>query len=336
MESENAGKILNELLKREVEDIEEVSAFKPSLVPEETIEESDDDYDDDSKYIYRVSIRDLDSLSDITKELEPEPVRADVAAVDASSITLGRTDKGILCAVRAAVVLPDKVEQFGPYIYHVTENNRESLYRYFTDLFKLQKPVVAPKMFKMPDRIRNFLERLAQIYAASRLDDGLVLWDGSLSSGKRQFDTPVELMENCLSMTIDKNSVVGVTKETTLVLGSGHSVLTILQDVSRPTIVDLTDKIMAPVKKGYKVFGKIFVAKMTNSGIPFRVDVYPSKGTTAEESMLTLIGGTEFYHGYPMPLRYAHIFSKLTRDEVIACQKYIVEKYNQLVPKLII
>lgn len=68
------------------------------------------------------------------KPLTLKPLRMDdvVAAVDTSTIKIGETDTGILIAVRGANVWKQdkryRYMRFGPFIFHVTEENKKQIY----------------------------------------------------------------------------------------------------------------------------------------------------------------------------------------------------------------
>jgi hypothetical protein len=317
------------MLKSYPENMEDLVEFSP--VPTNKIdEEQAPDEEDESKEIFSVTIKDRQSLEGRVVPIDGSYTKRPIAAVDSSSVTLGRTNSGIIAAIKAAVVLPDSVETFGPFIHHITQTNKNRIYNYFMkDIFGLSATQTTPNLSKMPDRLRNFLERFVQRYAASKIDDGIILWDGSLGAGKSQFDTPEELMLSSLAFARKNgNSVIAVTKKTTLILSSNEDIFSVLGGLDGPVMVDLTDKIAVFGSRTYKILGNTFAAKLSYNGLPFRIDVSPSVGISSSMALVDLIGSTSFYHGYPVQLRNAHIYSKITKDEALACQKMIATKYN--------
>ena len=124
------------------------------------------------------------------------------------------------------------------------------------------------------------------------------------------------------------NSIIAITKRTNLILASNESIFSVLSDYDGPTIVDLTDKIAVFGSRIYKILGTTFAAKLTSSGIPFRIDVSCDNKIKSSSILVDLMRSTSFYHGYPVELRNAHIYSKITKDEALACQKMIATKYN--------
>lgn len=146
-----------------------------------------------------------------------------IIAVDSASAKLGDTDQGIVAAFRIAVVLQKGgeffVEKFGPYLAHFTESNRE-IYNYFRHgIFKLRR-VSPPPVRKMPDRTRNFLERLAQRYANNLVEKGLVLWDGALT---QTIDTPMGLLRGSMEMAYRRgNTIIAISKVSWLHMETGE------------------------------------------------------------------------------------------------------------------
>ncbi|TRO50594.1 hypothetical protein E2P63_05990, partial [Candidatus Bathyarchaeota archaeon] len=62
-----------------------------------------------------------------TISLEPTPEKKPVVAVDVSSIRIGETETGELCAIRGAIVWKEKTryryQRIGPFPFHITEQN---------------------------------------------------------------------------------------------------------------------------------------------------------------------------------------------------------------------
>lgn len=321
-------KIIGDMLESSPHDIETVGEFEPT--PTDQIDEKQDMEEDDSKEIFSVTIKDRQSLKERMVDVTVDSTKRLVIAIDSSSVTLAKTKNGIIAAIKAAVVFDDHVETFGPFIHHITNDNKQKIYNYFiNEIFGLSVTKNVAVLSKMPDRIRNFLERLIQRYASSKVENAIILWDGSLGTGKTQFDTPEDLMKISLTMAKGRgSSIVAITKKTTLILASNESIFSVLSDYDGPVIVDLTDKIEVFGSRIYKILGTTFAAKLTSSGIPFRIDVSPDCKSKPSSVLVDLMRSTSFYHGYPVELRNAHIYSKITKDEALACQKMIATKYN--------
>lgn len=321
------NKIINNMMQSDPHDLGTASKFEPTSVDQ--LDEQQDVDEDDSKEIFSVTIKDRNGLKSSFVDIDRIAAKKPVVAIDSSSVTLAKTEKGIIAAIKAAAIFPDSVETFGPFIYHITNENKNATYNELMhDAFGLEGAKNIPVLSKMPDRIRNFLERLVQRYASHKVKDAIILWDGSLGTGKSQFDTPEKLMEDSLSMaSMNGNDVVAVTKKTNLILSSNESIFSVLSEFDGPAFVDLSGKIALFGSRVYKILGKTFASKFTHGGIPFRVDVRPFKDDPSSV-LVNLMRSTSFYHGYPVELRNAHIYSKITKQEAIACQKMIATKYD--------
>ncbi len=324
---------LDSLLDLELGEMDDISAFKPTTLEElEDYSKNGDeetDGEEGADITLGLSLRRLEDLhfeSDDPRNASRSPVP--VAAVDASSVTLGETSKGVMIAVRAAVVLPDRIEVFGPYFRHITESNKQATLNDLMNIFKLPH-MPAPQLGKVADRVRSHIERLMQYYASAHMKDGIILWDGSMSVDKSRFDTPPELMKLLFDDAgLSNDSIVGISKKTTLTLASGEKLLTLIPEFGGPFVADVSDKVVIPASGTYDILGNVFAVKLAPNGFPFRADVCPAKGRKSSDVLFDLARSSSLFYGYPEPLRLAHIHSKLTRDEVIACQRFIVEKYE--------
>jgi len=269
----------------------------------------------------------LDEESEI-KELTYEAASGlPIIAVDSSSVKLGDTNQGIIAAFRIAIVLQrsgeTSVEKFGPYMAHFTESNRE-IYNYFREgIFKLDR-VSPPPVRKMPDRTRNFLERLAQRYASNLVKDGLVLWDGSLT---QTIDTPMGLLRDSVKLARDKgNTIIAISKQSWLKMETGERLVGLLEKEPRSCYVYVHDKISEKIR--HYLFGKVFVVKFAPDGFSFRVDVAQDNKEECVKAIQSLKNNSAFYNGYPETLRQAHIYAYFTPNEVLALQNMAIDKYD--------
>lgn len=112
-------------------------------------------------------IQDRESLNKRTIPVHANYTEREIVGVDSSSVTIGKTDVGIIAAVKAAAVFSDHIETFGPFVCHITESNKGKIYDYYMqNVFALNLDFAAPQLTKMPDRLRNFCERLVQKYCS--------------------------------------------------------------------------------------------------------------------------------------------------------------------------
>jgi len=71
------------------------------------------------------------AFSTLLTPLNPIRDETPVTSIDVSSIRIGETETGIICAVRAAVVWNRKRRyrylRLGPFLFHITEENKHEL-----------------------------------------------------------------------------------------------------------------------------------------------------------------------------------------------------------------
>ena len=133
-----------------------------------------------------------------TIHLEPSSTEKPVVALDVSSIKIGETDTGEICAIRGAIVWKEKnryrYQRIGPFPFHITEQNQKEIYKLFRkNNFEISK---TPNTFNMQARIGNLLERWLQLGISCSAYDTIILWDGSMTAG--MVDCPVQEMTRLL------------------------------------------------------------------------------------------------------------------------------------------
>jgi len=274
---------------------------------------------------------DIDSIG--ATDLEPNPVPVPVSAVDASSALIGETNRGIISAVRVAIWTQEPGKQaqlyrYGPCLAHFTDSNADFLFNMFQQsIFGLPRGR-PPQLYKMTDRLRNFLERLGQRVAASTINEGIVLYDGSLRAAT--VDTPLKMLKDTIEGAQKRaNSIVAIAKYSTLKTSGGDTILDALEGILRPCVKDVHDLVIH--KYQMQILGRVHVAKFTSDGFAFRTDVAPAPRSDSTTALRTLIHNATFCNGYPEPLRQAHIHAYFTPDEILTLQNMAVKKYNMKV-----
>jgi len=262
--------------------------------------------------------------------LEPIECEVPIVAVDASVAVLGETDVGVIAAFKCAIVYSgvDRQPEVYRYIAHFTENNRNVYVRLRRLLSgsALTPPVKPPtcSLDRMPYRIMNLIERIAQRYASTQIRGGIVLWDGSMTRTK---ETGVDVYRGSISLARRYgNSIVAISKRTRLRLVTGEKITTLLDAEERACIAEVHNYLPDSIKRD--LMGRVYAVKFTDNGFTFRVDVAPSIEGDCKEVLRRLAGATSFVHGYPDPLARAHIYSYFTRTEVTALQAYVLERYS--------
>jgi hypothetical protein len=255
-----------------------------------------------------------------------------VAAIDTSSIKIGETSKGILIAVRGAGVWKQERNyrylRLGPFIFHMTEENKKEVYNtlqraYFNSPHEHTRQG-SPSLLQMPARIAGLLERWLQNMLSKTVTNGLILFDGSLTSGIA--DTPTQRIKGILDNTRKNGNVVLAFSKMTSLRFNGYLVTDVLLGYKPPYLFELAG--LKP-KPPIVLLGDVYVARLTKGNYAFRLDI--DKEIPIErkiESVEKLLGNDLFSQSYPETLRLAHILCTFTANEVIAMQHFIARKYN--------
>jgi len=260
--------------------------------------------------------------------LKPLPEDTPVAAVDVSSIKVGETETGILCAIRGAIVWKErrryKYLRLGPFPFQITEENRKEIYTLFRQYyFETSEKASAPNLIHMQTRMGNLLERWLQLGVSCSARDSIILWDGSLTAGT--VDSPVNVVSQLLEIARTRlNTVLAFSKTTHLRL-LGHP-LTDITGKSQPPFLLRINGFPVPLGPVFSL-GNVYVAKLTRGICSFRLDI--DKKISREkgiEAVQRLLGNDLLLQGYPETLRLAHIFSTFTANEVIGIQRFIAQQ----------
>lgn len=255
-----------------------------------------------------------------------------VAAVDTSSIKIGETSTGILIAVRGANVWKQNKSyryiRLGPFLFHITEENKKEVYNalrraYFNSPHEHDRQS-SPNLLQMPTRIANLLERWLQKMFSKTISNGLILFDGSLTSGIA--DTPTQRMTEILTTARKRNNVVLAFSKMTSLRFNGYLITDVLLKYKPPYMLEMTG--LKP-KPPIVLLGDVYVARLTKGNYAFRLDI--DKEVSHEhriEAVEKLLGTDLFSQSYPETLRLAHILCTFTANEVIAMQHFIAHRYG--------
>ena len=274
-----------------------------------------------------------------TLRLGPEPIPLKplhkeniIAAVDTSTIKIGDTDTGIVVAVRGANVWKQngnyRYTRIGPFIFHITEENKSEVHNTLERAYfgTQNEPghQSTPNLLQAPTRIASLLERWLQKTLSRTISTGLILFDGSLTSGTA--DTPTQRVKEILTNARKRaNIVLAFSKMTTLRV-NGHLITDLLPCHKPPYLLEADGfRPRPPVV----LLGNIYVARLSRENYAFRVDI--DKEVPQErriEAVEKLLGNDIFSQGYPETLRLAHILCTFTANEVLAMQHYVTRKFG--------
>jgi hypothetical protein len=264
--------------------------------------------------------------------LEPNHQETIIAAVDTSTIKIGETSTGIIIAVRGATTWKQKrnyqYTRIGPFIFHITEENKKEVYNtlekaYFMNQYNSNRQIT-PHVMQMPTRLASLLERWLQTMLAKTFPNGLILFDGSLTSGT--FDAPVQRMKEILSLARRNRSVILSFSKMTSLRVNGYLITDQLPNHEPPYIVETKG---VRFRQPLVVLGDIYVAKLNKANYAFRLDIdseIPSKQRI--DAVEKLLGNDLCMQSYPETLRLAHILCTFTANEVLAIKHFITRKYG--------
>jgi len=260
--------------------------------------------------------------------LKPAQEEMKVVAIDVSSIKIGETSEGILCAIRGAIVWKEKERhkylRIGPFPLHVTEENMVEVYRFLRQqaLGLPNEPFNHSNLANMPLKLGSLLERWIKLEISCTSQNSIILWDGSLAAGTNESPKAIaqilEIARNRL------NTVLAFSK-TTHVRFQGKHITDLNGRCKPPYLLQING---LPESTGPIHFlGDMYVAKLANNKIAFRLDIDREIMLEQQvEAVQKLIANDTLFYGYPESLRLAHIHSTFTATEVIGIQHFITKQ----------
>ena len=264
--------------------------------------------------------------------LKPRFQETLVASVDTSTIRIGETSKGIVIAVRGATVWKQnkhyRYTRLGPFIFHITEENKKEVFStleraYFNTQYSTSYQST-PNLLQMPTRIASLLERWLQTSLVKTIDHGLVLFDGSLTSGT--LDTPVQRMKEILGNARKNRNIVLAFSKATSLRANGYLITDLLPEKDPPYLLETTG---LRSKLPTVLLGDVYVARLNKANYAFRMDIDKEiPNVNRIDAVEKLLGNDVFQESYPETLRLAHILCTFTANEVLAMQHFITRHYG--------
>jgi hypothetical protein len=291
---------------------------RPSFVKETTNSSGD----------YFTAFLETATISPEVIQVQPLEEETRVAAVDVSSINIGETSEGILIAIRGAIVwnLQRRYHylRLGPFLLHLTEDNKNHILNLLRRYdFGFSHETSAPDFAYLQTRIASIFEHRIQTDLCGLSSNSLILLDGSLIGGTP--DAPEDVIAKLLQTARAKfNTVLAFSKSSRLHF-RGRGLSDIANGYSPPCLVKIGSRV-EPRVGFFRLFGDVYVAKLSKRGISFRLDVDRElQQSQAVDGVRRLLGNELVYQGYPETLRLAHIYSTFTANEVIAMQRFIMQ-----------
>jgi hypothetical protein len=177
---------------------------------------------------------------------------------------------------------------------------------------------------QMPTRLASLLERWLQTMLTKTVKNGVILFDGSLTSGT--FDTPVTRMKEILSHARRNNSTVLAFSKMTTLRVNGYLITDQLPNQDPPYLLETTGLKFKPPTI---VLGDVYVARLNKANIAFRLDIDRETPITQRmDALKKLLGNDVYSQSYPETLRLSHILCTFTANEVLAMQHFITRKHG--------
>jgi len=275
-----------------------------------------------------------------TLQLKPTPITLKpnhqetiIAAVDTSTIKIGETQTGIIVAIRGAATWRQnrtyKYTRLGPFVFHITEENKNQVYNalekaYFNTSYAPTSHQATPNLMQMPTRLASLLERWLQTMLAKTVNNGILLFDGSLTAGT--IDTPTQRLKAILSIARGNLTTVLAFSKATTLRTNGHLITDQLPNQEPPYLLETTGMYSkAPIV----LLGDVYVARLNKANMAFRLDIdRETEHPQRLEAIQRLLGNDLYRQSYPETLRLSHILCTFTANEVLAMQHFINRKHG--------
>ncbi len=261
-----------------------------------------------------------------------QPVRdlATIAACDASSVKIGETETGMIFAIRAVAVWrnPGRITftRWGPLLFHVPNSDGQQFQPRDDDSKVFGG--LSVKTLRVLTKLRNHVERWTQELLSTTVNNGIILFDGSLTAGTP--DNPAGRVNRILSTARSNHSVVlALSKSTELTVG-GRNILGFFDGDKSPRLIDISQMVEGEYPPyPVRFLGRVCVVKFSQDGFLFRLDIDKEADEQAALESLGRVAGTDvIFHGYPETLRIAHIFSTFTANEILAIQRFVATNHR--------
>ncbi len=264
--------------------------------------------------------------------LKPNHQEATIAAIDTSTIKIGETSTGIIIAIRGATTWKQNrtynYTRLGPFIFHITEENKNQVYNSLERAYfctnSQSSHQATPNIMQMPTRLASLLERWMQTMLAKTVNNGILLFDGSLTCGI--FDIPVQRLKEILSHARRNNTTVLAFSKATTLRVNGYLITDQLPNHDPPYLLETTGLHFKPPTV---LLGDVYVARLNKANLAFRLDI--DKEIAPEQridALQKLLGNDLYTQSYPETLRLSHILCTFTANEVLAIKHFITRKHG--------
>jgi len=258
--------------------------------------------------------------------LRPTSDDTPIVAIDVSSIRIGETETGILCAIRGAVVWARRklyrYFRLGPFPFHINEVNKDEaislLRQYHFSVSGYSSPI------DVPTKLCDLVEKWIQMSICCSSNRSVILWDGSLTAGTNS--NPLDVVSHLLKTARQRsNSVLAFSKMSKIGF-LGRRIAELFSKYPPPWLFEVQETPFSPT---LHLLGSVYMARFRNNGYSFRLDIDRIIPVDQRiDAVQRLLGNDLVFQSYPETLRLAHIYSTFTASEVIGIQRYIAQKFG--------
>jgi hypothetical protein len=268
--------------------------------------------------------RDFDQGSTATiRVIQPSKKSTLITAIDSSAIHLAGTEEGALYSAKSGIVVSSNKQilrhfRIGPMLMYLTES---SLHNSRIDHKLANLMLMDSNIARRLIRIR--LERALQLELSYRLNESVMLIDGSLrpSIFENSHHTIKKVIE---TSTLNSNCVIGLCKSTCMRILDQFEAR--LKKIPDPACID-TDCIIKSLTRN--TLGKNMLIKLGNNETDhvLRADICSANGNDLE-CLERLIGNDIIFRCYPESLRIAHHISTFTNAEISLLKGLVLRSYG--------
>lgn len=255
---------------------------------------------------------------------EPTYYKIPIIGIDSSIIPIAESSKGIVFGLKGTAICENQSSysmlRIGPIPIYITKN----IFKRILELMGINNiDVNYLNILNIKRFLIDIFEYVLIEKAITNFPNSIIILDGSLSSIYRR---SLWLARNIYSLVKRKScSIVAIPKKSVL-MRRIPEVFGLVLSLGRPCAIKVSGKFLRDTINYH-----VYITLFKTTGIPFRVDIskYNSIGC---ENILHILALHKFtVNGYPEVLKEAHIFSKLSRNEIIVLRHLIERNGGKLI-----
>jgi len=248
-------------------------------------------------------------------KLDSPGVARRTLACDTSVVKLAEAIQGSVWALRGCIVRREtdrlSIEVVGPFVCALSRETLPYVIKSLLSGYETCR-TQTPSLNMAHHVVANLFEKRLQLYAASKLDGGILLADGSLTASPR--DSPLSLVREVIEMARTQGQgVLAFAKSSRLRL-MGYRITSMLLSHRPPYLVRFPQGLR--LRSGHVQLGEILVANLSHT-LSFRLDAAPREGIGPDELVQDLMSSDALIYGYPETLILAHQFATFNAMDIL-------------------